>query len=452
MSAKQFNYFDDAWKAELLECPKCQWLGTFEQSSVEYYDQLMDCHCPRCSSLEAPMLAIVSYPTLEEARANADKPGIREWVQQIDAGLDKFAREKLQGPEQLPEIGEDSFTLEWDNDHSNTDDRRTLIKHGETVIFSEPARYEEYERFEEVAEILKAKYGGRLKDLVPTLESEYWLYGDKHSAPDYVDSVRDKLRSQSGTVNSGVVTALQGESSRDKLRPSVDRLPVQSLLQFEPKLPIPSELPKRLGIDENHPASQETPRQRSTTSESPEPSIVSNDHLESRHPRSSFHKGTYTKRVLLILVGCALVLAASVVLQDQRHSSAQPAPVVHQSAPVPVEQTLHLTGLNSLAGGSEAQRLDGTCSMDTARESVTCDIHNGFPDWKITEIMFFVRTEPAGAGNAYRQRVSIAPFETATLTFRLGMQVDAPTWNRQWKTWVNHWSWDIAEVKGIARR
>lgn len=203
MSARHFDYFDDLWKTEVLECPKCHWLGTFEQGSVEYYDQLMDCHCPRCGSLEAPMLAIVSYPTLEEARANADRPGIREWVQQIDAGLDKFEREKLREPEQLPEIDEDSFTLLWDNDHSNPDDRRTLIKYGETVVFSEPARYEEYERFEEVAEILKAKYKHRLKDLVPTPASEYWLYGDKYSAPDYVDSVRETLRTQSAANSEG---------------------------------------------------------------------------------------------------------------------------------------------------------------------------------------------------------------------------------------------------------
>lgn len=42
MSAKRFNYFDDAWKTEILECPKCHWLGTFEQGSVEYYAELMD--------------------------------------------------------------------------------------------------------------------------------------------------------------------------------------------------------------------------------------------------------------------------------------------------------------------------------------------------------------------------------------------------------------------------
>jgi hypothetical protein len=176
------------------------------------------------------MLAIVSYPTLEELRANQDKPGIREYVQRIDAGLDKFAREKLRKPGQLPEIEEDSFILVWDNDHSNRDDRRTLIKYGEIIVFSEPTRWEEYERFAEVAEILKARYGHRLKDLVPTPASEDWLFGDKFRAPEYVESVREKLRSQSGAVDSGGATG--GFGGRDL--PDIDVAEFSFVFDYSP--------------------------------------------------------------------------------------------------------------------------------------------------------------------------------------------------------------------------
>lgn len=197
MSARHFNYFDDAWKTEILECPKCHWLGTFNEASVEYHDELMDSSCPKCDVFKTPMLAIVNYPTLEELRANQDKPGIREYVERIDDGFDKFEREKLREPEQLPEIDEESFTLTWDFDNSVGDDERTLIKHRDTVIFSEPARWEEYERFHQIAEILKQKYGERISDLIPTERSEMWLYGDRWTAPEYVESVREKLREQS---------------------------------------------------------------------------------------------------------------------------------------------------------------------------------------------------------------------------------------------------------------
>jgi len=80
MTTKHFNYFDD-YQSLVLECHKCNWRGTFVEGSVEYYADLMDCACPECDVFVSPMLAIVLYPTLEEARAHADRPGIREWVQ-----------------------------------------------------------------------------------------------------------------------------------------------------------------------------------------------------------------------------------------------------------------------------------------------------------------------------------------------------------------------------------
>jgi hypothetical protein len=35
-------------------------------SPVGYYAELADCSCPNCDFFDAPMLAIVNYPTLEE--------------------------------------------------------------------------------------------------------------------------------------------------------------------------------------------------------------------------------------------------------------------------------------------------------------------------------------------------------------------------------------------------
>jgi hypothetical protein len=133
---------------------------------VEHYTDLMDCTCPICDVFVSPMLAIVLYPTLEEARANADRPGIREWVQRIDRDFDEFEAQKLKEPEQLPEIEQDNFTLVWDFEEDKASEKaRTLIKCKDALIFSEPARFEEYRRFEQVAEILKGKYGDHLKDL-----------------------------------------------------------------------------------------------------------------------------------------------------------------------------------------------------------------------------------------------------------------------------------------------
>jgi len=74
--------------------------------------------------------------------------------------------------------------------------------------------------------------------------------------------------------------------------------------------------------------------------------------------------------------------------QQAQHPAATPTPT-HD-----VEQKLDLTGYGSLVGGPENRRLDGQCRMATyARGALQCDVRNGFPDWEIKEITFFVRTK-----------------------------------------------------------
>ena len=61
-------------------------------------------------------------------------------------------------------------------------------------MWRELALWEGIERFEEVAMILRARYGSRLHDLVPTEASHLYLYGDKLSARGAVEHIRKKLR------------------------------------------------------------------------------------------------------------------------------------------------------------------------------------------------------------------------------------------------------------------
>jgi hypothetical protein len=72
MAGKNFGYYDD-WRNAALTCPQCGWTGTFEQGSVEHYSELFDCSCPSCPWPESPILAIVSYPTIEESEQNSEK-------------------------------------------------------------------------------------------------------------------------------------------------------------------------------------------------------------------------------------------------------------------------------------------------------------------------------------------------------------------------------------------
>jgi len=193
---RHFNYFGD-WKSSILVCPNCGWKGTFEQGEVEYHKELMDCHCPACLPKTSSMLAIVSYPTKEEVEANIDKisPLDRVIFLAQKSRHDKWEKECLKETSVLPNIPDDKFVLSWDFEDDG-EDVFTIIRYGNEVLWKEPAFYEGYERFIQVLHILKLKYGAKLEDVVPTMESEQYLYGDSFFAGDKVDKARASLRKQ----------------------------------------------------------------------------------------------------------------------------------------------------------------------------------------------------------------------------------------------------------------
>jgi hypothetical protein len=146
--------------------------------------------CPVCGKY----IDLVLNPTPEEARANWDKLSDfdRELFEKAERFRSDHARRKLRNASELPNVTEQSFTLSWDfADYGSH--RDILIRHGEAVIFAEPALYEGYERFVEVAEMLRSRYGTALRDLVPTAASELYLYGDYSSAPAIVRQARRRI-------------------------------------------------------------------------------------------------------------------------------------------------------------------------------------------------------------------------------------------------------------------
>ncbi len=158
---------------------------------MEYYRELMDSSCPKCDPVDAPILAIVSYPTLEQMRSSGDPEGVRQ-AEQIEEFRKKFETKKLRGKEQLPDLGATSFTLAWDFVEAKGE-QFTVIRYGDRVLFSEPALWECFGRFEKVCEIVREKYGTNVIDLVPTPSSELYLYGDALSSPDFVRNVRRQV-------------------------------------------------------------------------------------------------------------------------------------------------------------------------------------------------------------------------------------------------------------------
>ena len=97
----------------------------------------------------------------------------------------------------LPEIVASEFTLTWDLEitGSGAEERRHwIIRHGDQVIYREQARPEDYHRFELLARLVRQKYGGRVRDLVPVAGSDvaYYLYGDFLGAVRRVEAARKR--------------------------------------------------------------------------------------------------------------------------------------------------------------------------------------------------------------------------------------------------------------------
>lgn len=180
------------WRTETFDCPECKWSGLGSELKYgEWWGDGTDLNCPRCYV----QLSYLEFPTIAESRANWDKltPAQREKIERIERYQAKFEAQKLKKETVLPDIQANSFVLSWDIDHSDETGPETLIKFNDVVLFREPAFYEGYWRFIEVAELLKARYGAALCDLIPTEVSGTFLYGDFLHTVDKVKNAREKL-------------------------------------------------------------------------------------------------------------------------------------------------------------------------------------------------------------------------------------------------------------------
>lgn len=181
MCAVQFKYYDD-WRNAILTCPVCGWQGRWEQANVNHYSELMDAECPKCESA-APMLAIVSYATAAEtkqaaAEGNAEAGRELGAILKMESRRETFERDKLKSIDQLPDLPDAECEFVWDIVEDGKEGFQ-VIRLGERVIWRELAFWENLDRFGEIEQLLKQKYGTRFKSLKPTEGSRMWLYGDK---------------------------------------------------------------------------------------------------------------------------------------------------------------------------------------------------------------------------------------------------------------------------------
>jgi hypothetical protein len=193
--AEHFGWLD-AWKTTPLRCERCGWAGTFEQRAVEYHAELMDSTCPRCNVDDAPMLAIVSFPTIEESEEHWSELTSDDQASLLKrkAFLAGWEVSSLRAPGQLPEIaGLEDLILQWDLEEDG-ETEYTVIRLRGVELWRELALWEGYERFRDAVTVLKQKYGRRLLDVVPTADALGHLGGDFLRAHEHIAETRRLVR------------------------------------------------------------------------------------------------------------------------------------------------------------------------------------------------------------------------------------------------------------------
>lgn len=180
--------FFEKWKEKKYECEECDWKGTGAECRYGrlHRKMFLPLNCPSCGEF----VDLIIFPdpgTIEKDRAaltDEQKNALETQEEELRLNREKV----LQSADQLPEVDSPSFTLLWDQVEGDT-----CIVNGETIVWSEPVAYEAFDRFEQVALILREKYGNRLKDLAPTPRSLLFLFGDYAPAMDYVKKIRREL-------------------------------------------------------------------------------------------------------------------------------------------------------------------------------------------------------------------------------------------------------------------
>jgi hypothetical protein len=128
----------------------------------------------------------VLFPNLkdtEEAAAEGNEeaqlrlPELLRELGQAQARIVRFEQQKIMRGDQLPELAGDGLEFIWDCTEMDGETYQ-IIQLGNAEIWRELAFFENIDRFNQVKELLRTKYGGRFKSLTPSRDSLEWLCGD----------------------------------------------------------------------------------------------------------------------------------------------------------------------------------------------------------------------------------------------------------------------------------
>ncbi|MBJ7458271.1 MAG: hypothetical protein JHD02_03690 [Thermoleophilaceae bacterium] len=238
------------WNTLELTCSYCGWKGLGSDSTgFEVFEDHSVIECPNCFR----SLAYIPHLRAGEAGVReAEKYGTEEDVAAAKKRAERYehvtkTRDSI--TDDLPELNLESFAVTWDQKPAAGEDADQGRDEGEwdwvlsvddREIWREPRCFEDFERFAEVVQILKAKYGEAVTDLSPTEASLLYLLGDAVRAHKVLAQARAKLSSpdQHDTDQQQASTRTRGQSTRrPKPDPTYNASEDPSWAQFDDRIP-----------------------------------------------------------------------------------------------------------------------------------------------------------------------------------------------------------------------
>lgn len=189
LRGRSMNYYD--WKENEVACRACYWRGIGRDATTgEVFRDGAEYHCPACGV----KVGYVMFPTHQENLSDPRASDADRMLSEMFLDRrERFEAEKLNAPDQLPDLEPPPPALMWDVATGSDNDDYVVILNNDKEVWRELSWYENFKRFGEVARILGRKYGPSLRDLVPTSRSTLDLYGDDLMSPNYVARVREAL-------------------------------------------------------------------------------------------------------------------------------------------------------------------------------------------------------------------------------------------------------------------
>ena len=178
------------YKKQNYSCKKCKWKGLGEQTQsgdIINWDSIQIL-CPQCYNL----ITVVMFPTFEETMeygSEEEKVSARE----RQDFLTRLHASQLKKAGQLPDIEASEIIISL-REEAKTDgkDGYIVLYWKEKELWREIRGWEYYERYLELGNILKEKYGSRLIDFEADETTD--LGGDYAFAFDKVRKFRNSLK------------------------------------------------------------------------------------------------------------------------------------------------------------------------------------------------------------------------------------------------------------------